>query len=271
MSDELQNDDSTIESDEPVVENLDTGSELAPDSDEQHEPIAQVDEEADKKQKATQDVINKKTFEAKQAQRDLQSANDKIKAFEDADLQRREALLAETPEYPNEFDDNFEQKKADYIAAVQAQGAHNSDKAATLANKQQAHQQEVQERQREVDSRKASYHSRAAELGISTDELNAAGSVVVSYGIQEDLAMHLLSDPDGPLIMKHLAANPQEGFELAAMSPYEVGPYLDTVRAKAEGLKPKTSSTPDPADTLQGNGVDPGLGKYPNLKGTVFS
>ena len=80
---ELQNDESTVETnDSEVVENLEQGAELAPDSEGQHEQTDQVDEAA-VKAAATQDIINKKTFEAKQAQRDLQAANDKLQAIED--------------------------------------------------------------------------------------------------------------------------------------------------------------------------------------------
>jgi hypothetical protein len=83
--------------------------------------------------------------------------------------------------------------------------------------------------------------------------------------------MHILGDSDGPLITKHLAANPQDGYDLASMSPYSVGQFLDGIKTKASALKPKTSNAPSPATNLQGNGVDPELGKYKNLKGTKFS
>ena len=82
--------------------------------------------------------------------------------------------------------------------------------------------------------------------------------------------MHILKDTDGPLITKHLAANPQDGYELASMSPFAVGQFLDGIKQKASALKPKTSNAPKPATNLQGNGVDPEAGKYRNLKGTRY-
>ena len=91
-----------------------------------------------------------------------------------------------------------------------------------------------------------------------------------SICLSDDLVMHILADNDGPLITKHLAANPQDGYELASMSPYSVGQFLDGIKTKASALKPKTSSTPAPATNLQGNGVDPEAGKYSHIKGAKF-
>jgi hypothetical protein len=267
---ELQNDDVAIEDNGEVVANPEEGTVLATDSEGQHESIDQVDEAA-KQAKATQDIINKKTFEAKQAQRDLQSANDRLKAIEDKERESQAAAVANIPPIPDQYDDDFEQKMADRDAAVLAQATFNSTQAANQREQQSQQQQQERLQQEQIQKAAIAYDARAVELNIGTDELKAAGGTVVQYGLSDDLAMHILSDPDGPLIIKHLAANPQEGFELASMSPYAVGTYLDGVRSKAAALKPKQSNAPAPADTLQGNGVDPEMGKYQNLKGTVYS
>ena len=82
--------------------------------------------------------------------------------------------------------------------------------------------------------------------------------------------MHILKDEDGPLITQHLAANPQDGYQLAQMSPFAVGSFLDGIKVKASALKPKTSNTPAPADTLNGHGVDPDGKKHPALQGVIY-
>ena len=66
------------------------------------------------------------------------------------------------------------------------------------------------------------------------------------------------------------AAQARDGYELASMSPFAVGQFLDGIKQKASALKPKTSNAPKPATNLQGNGVDPEAGKYRNLKGTRY-
>ena len=107
-------------------------------------------------------------------------------------------------------------------------------------------------------------------MGIKQDELQAAGNAVAGYGLSDDLVMHILSDSDGPLITKHLAANPQDGYQLASMSPFAVGNFLDGIKQKASALKPKTSSTPAPATNLTRNGVDPEAGKHIHIRGATF-
>tara|TARA_R110002096_G_scaffold315227_2_gene509439 strand:+ start:1726 stop:2529 length:804 start_codon:yes stop_codon:yes gene_type:complete len=254
---ELQNDEGAV-TEAPEVEDhiVIDGADLATASDEQHEPIAQVDEEA-AKSKAIQDRFDKQTFKTKQAERDLQSANDKLKALEDKESQRKEAQFANLPEFPSEYDDNFEQKKADYFTAYDAQKDHEHEVAATKRDTATQQQQVQQQQLEQLHSTQTAYDARSTELGISPEELGAAGAAVMKYGLSNELTMHILSDKDGPLITKHLAANPQEGFEIASMSPYAVGAYLDTVRVKAQASMPKPSNAPDPAPMLNGNGVAP--------------
>ena len=265
---ELQNDDGQPEVEAAPIEDQSVGADLATASDESHDDTAQVDEAA-KKQAAIDEVINKKTFETKQAQRDLQAANDRIRTFETEKAEREAAAVATIPPVPDQYDDDFDKKMEVRDAAILAKASHNSNQAAIERQQQHQQQQAFQQQQEQLQKSVHSYSARATELGISTDELNAAGSAVINYGLSDDLVSHILADSDGPLITKHLAANPQEGFELASMSPYAVGAYLDTVRAKVEALKPKSSSTPDPVENLQGNGA--GEKKHPALEGVIYS
>lgn len=267
MSEELQSE----EVNEPVDDSADLpkeGADLAPASDDQHEEKSQVDDEA-AKQQAVQDAINKKTFEAKQAQRDLQAANDRLKAFEEAERKRKEAEIGQIPPPPDPYDDNYEQKVAERDQAILAKARFVSEQEAIAKQQQAAQQQQEQQHQEKIQQAAASYTAKATELGISPNELQAAGTAVLNYGISPDLAEYILQDPDGPLITKHLAANPQEGFELASMSPYAVGAYFDKVRSKVGALKPKQTNTPDPTDDLQGKGA--GDQKHPALEGVIYS
>ena len=263
---ELQNDEAEANVE---VENLEQGAELATDSVEQHEQEAQVDEEA-KKQEAVQKIINEKTFKAKQAERDLQAANDKLKAFEEAERERQARQIASVPPLPDPYDDNYDQLMADRDAAIAAKVKFDSDQQLLLQQQQLQQQEQARQEQEKVQKDAAAYTARATELGITQEELQAAGGIVAGFGLSDGLVGHILSDKDGPLITKHLAANPHEGIELASMSPYAVGAYLDTVRTKAAALKPKQSNAPDPVDSIQGNGVDPNAGKYQNIQGAQF-
>jgi len=269
MSETPQNDDVVIEEDNTVIETNDSVLESDTSNQVQDESNEQVDEVEVAKQKAN-DAFNKQYGEKKQLERDLAVANEFRAKTEQAERERQQAAVGNIPPIPDEFDDNFTELMAKRDEAIQAQATYNANNQAYMQQQQFTQQQAAQAQQVKIQESMTSYSSKALELGIKQEELQAAGNVVASYGLSDDLVMHILADSDGPLITKHLAANPQDGYQLASMSPYNVGQFLDGIKTKASALKPKTSSTPAPATNLQGNGVDPEAGKYKHLKGTKY-
>lgn len=262
---ELQNDSLEPE----VIENQEIETDLAPVSEAEHEEQPHVDEEA-VKQEAINKAINKKHFEAQQAKRDLDAANNRIANFEAKEREQMAAQMGNIPDMPDPFDDDFDVKVKQRDEALIANTNYNTQNQAYLNNQAHQQQQQAQAKQAEVQKAIASYTGRATELGIKQPELNAAANIVSQYGLSDDLVFHILADKDGPLITKYLADHSDDGIELATMSPYLVGQYLDGIKTKAGALKPKTSSTPSPATNLSGNGVDPELGKYKYLEGATF-
>ena len=269
MSDTPQNDEAINEDVNASIETNDSVLESDTSNQVQDESIEQVDEVEVAKQKAN-DAFNKQYGEKKQLERDLAVANEFRAKTEQAERERQQAAVGNIPPIPDEFDDNFTELMAKRDEAIQAQATYNANNQAYLQQQQFTQQQAAQAQQVKIQESMTSYSSKALELGIKQEELQAAGNVVASYGLSDDLVMHILADSDGPLITKHLAANPQDGYQLASMSPYNVGQFLDGIKTKASALKPKTSSTPAPATNLQGNGVDPEAGKYKHLKGTKY-
>jgi len=265
---ELQNDSVDSEVSEPVIENQEIETDLAPVSDAEHEAQPQVDEEA-VKQEAINKAINKKHFEAKQAERERDNALAKVAEFEQKQREQFAAQIGNIPDMPDAFDDDFEIKVKQRDEAIVAQANYNAQNQSYMQQQQLQQQQAAQAQQAKVQESMVSYSNKANELGIKQEELQAAANTVANYGLSDELVLHILGDSDGPLITKHLAANPQEGFELANMSPYTVGSFLDGIKQKASALKPKTSNAPSPATNLQGNGVKPGDG-YNNIKGAKF-
>jgi hypothetical protein len=269
MSDTPQNDSVGSEVIEQQVEIND--SILASETGEQvqAESNGQVDEAELAKQKSNE-AFNKQYGQLKQAERDNAASAARIAELEKADRERQAAAVGEIPPMPDAFDDDFDAKIKQRDEAIIAQANFNNSNQIYLQQQQNQQQLAQQQKQEQIQQSMQSYSSKALELGIKQDELQAAGSAVAQYGLSDDLVMHILGDADGPLITKHLAANPQEGFELAQMSPFAVGSKLDSIRAKAAALKPKQSNTPDPATNLQGNGADPEAGKYKHIKGAKF-
>ncbi len=249
---ELQTDSGDIQENTPAIENPDNGAELATASESEHientEPVEEVESEASKQQT----YINKQYGTIKQGERDLATANQELETFRSAERNRLAAQVGEIPPMPDSFDDDFDEKVKIRDEALVANANYQAQNNAYMQQEQFNQQQAAQAQQVKIQESMTSYSNKALELGIKQEELQAAGNAVASYGLSDDLVMHILADNDGPLITKHLAANPQDGYELASMSPYNVGQFLDGIKTKASALKPKTSSTTAPVDNLQG-------------------
>tara|TARA_R110002096_G_scaffold87930_1_gene201753 strand:- start:821 stop:1636 length:816 start_codon:yes stop_codon:yes gene_type:complete len=271
MSDDLQNDEvetEVIESAE--VENQEIESELDTDSGLEHEQAPEVDEEA-VKQDAIQKAINKKHFETQQAKRDLDAANKRIADFEAEKRAQEAARVGNIPDKPDAFDDDYEDKMEARDKAIAAQATFNAQNQGY--EQQQANQQQQAQvaQQQEVQTQVTAYNARTKELGISTEEMQAAGNAVAQYGMSNDLTMAILGDSDGPLITKYLAANPVELSNLTTMNPVQAAMHIErTVRAKATALKPKTTNAPKPGNNLSGNGAKPST-TYKNIGGATFT
>lgn len=268
---ELQNDETIIDGNESVdIENQeDNGSDLATDSEVEHEEQPQVDEEA-KKQAAIQKVINEKTFKAKQAEREAQEYKAKLESYEAKQREQEAAQYASVPDVPDPFDDDYEEKIVARDKALLAKAQFDAQNQYYLQQQQSQQQQDAQAKATKIQQSFTSYAKKAAELGINQNELVAIGDTVGKYGLSLELQTYILDDPDGPLIAKHLANSPNDGFELANMSPYDVGTFLNNIKTKAGALKPKTSTAPKPATHLQGGSLNPDNNKYQNIKGAKF-
>ena len=272
---ELQNDAvAPVKNDAAPVENQATEAELATASGGEHEKISPVDEAAAKeaaKQQVINERIGKVTHQARQAERERDEAQAKIAKFEEEQRATEAARAGEIPPLPNEYDDDFEAKVAEHVAAKTRQATFEASQANYL--QQQQNQQEEAQRQAQAQQQQQlnAYNVKAAEFGIDATELQAAENAVVSYGVGGELANHMLSDPEGPLIVKHLAANPTEAMALVNMSPYEQGAALAEIKVKASALKPKPTNTPNPPEALNGSGINSDTGNFPNSAGATFS
>ena len=269
MSDTPQNDEVIDEEVNAEVATNDSVLESDTSDQVQDESNEQVDEVELAKQKANE-AFNKQYGQLKQAERERDALKAKQEGFERAERERQAAEIGDIPPMPDAFDDDYEIKVKQRDEALIAQANYNAQNQTYLQQQQFQQQQEAQAKQQKIQESMVSYSSKATELGIKQEELQAAASTVANYGLSDDLVMHILADSDGPLITKHLAEYPQEGYQLASMSPYAVGTFLDSIKAKASVLKPKTSSAPKPANNLQGNGADPDAGKYKYSAGATF-
>lgn len=82
------------------------------------------------------------------------------------------------------------------------------------------------------------YSQRAEKLGVSANELQAAGSVVGQFGIDDQLVQLILDDEKGPLITIYLSQNLAELEKLIQMPIIAATTHIATVIKAKAGLVP---------------------------------
>ena len=279
MSEELQNETLTLNTESNDItetasnEAIENSQEpdLATENEVNSEVIADTPEQIEaKKEVKRQDAFNKQYGEKKQAERERDAANARIAELEQANQPEQPQDVGEFPsEYDYDTDEEYKTAKTDFVSRVQKaeQYKHQQNAQSDYTQNQQAREQQQQQEKFNTDLQ--AYTKSAETLGIDRQELQEAANAVNRYGITPNLSLAILEDPDGPLMTKYLAANPQEVTRLVNMNPYTAGAHLANLRSKAAALKPKTSSTPKPTADITGSSPKPP--KHPELEGVIYS
>ena len=248
---ELQSESDVIETPEVVeteqVAEIETqSSESAPDSQNQDE---QTVDSAGINQEAVNKRISEMHFKAKEAERKAQELEKQLQQY-----QQVNDVAPVIPDMPGEFDDNFDEKMQARDKAIADKARYDAEQAVkqqTAQERQQAEQQKQYQQLQEIGTK---YTENAKKLNVSTQELETAAQTIAAYGMSDQMALHIASDEMGPLITKHLAANPAQIEALANMNPYQAGVYLEQT-VKPSVVKPKTKTeAPKPATRVEGNG-----------------
>lgn len=269
MSDTPQNDSVDSEISEPVIETNDSVPHSEGGEQVQAESEVQVDEVELAKQKAN-DAFNKQYGEKKQLERDLAEQREQNAKFQQAERERQAAALGDIPAMPDAFDDDFDAKVKARDEALIAQANYNASNNAYLQQEQFQQQQAAQATQQAQAKLEQDFLANARGTGAKDEEITSVVNTLVQTGLSGDLGSAIMADSEGYFIAKHLAANPQEAYELNSMNPILAGAKYAEIKQKASALKPKTSSTPTPATNLQGNGVDPEASQYKYISGSTI-
>jgi len=204
-----------------------------------------------------QKIIAKKSYEAREAKREAEETKQRLAELE-AKLAPPEPSMPEMPEYWD-FENESDYKKAvhEYTKKVAEAQAFEAQKTAEQQRVQAAEQEAQLARQEQINKKVQSYADKAKRFGISTQELQQNGNLIAAYGLREDIAEVILDDESGPLIAKHIAANPQ-AIEVLNASNWQNGAIVfQQIKEQASALKPKVSNAPDPVETLEGGSIPP--------------
>lgn len=248
------------EAESAEVEEDSQPADLATDSDAEHEQKTESQINQDK----IQEVINKKHWEAKENERKYLAVQKELEQYK---AQQQQAA-PEIPPIPDPFEDDYEQKLRQRDEAMRTRISWETEQNYITQQQQRMQEQEQQTKAKDLYEKQMTYTKRAKDLGISGEDLQKAGETIAHYGLNDGLVMEILSDNDGALITKHLAANPMEIEALNGMSPYAAARYIETMRPKLAALKPKKTNANTPATRLDGKGTDPDSKKYKHVQGT---
>lgn len=193
--------------------------------------------------------------------RDEERAKAKESGRADAAEKELEELKAKTsevviPPVPDRYSDTYDadiKERDEAIAAQSQQSAANEVAAAERQKKDDARKTEAE---KALIKRVADFDTNMVSHGLNPAETKKAADTVIDYGISELFQDVLLEDPDGPLFVQYLAANPVEVEEMNRMSARQLVNHMNgDIRQKALLLKPKTSDAPDPPPRLKGGGA----------------
>lgn len=257
-SDPVENDDDIEESLETTTE--ESGAELAPVDGDHHSKNDDGVQKAINKQHAKFREEERKRIEI---EKEAKTLREKLEAFE------AEKSKVSIPDYPEPYDDDYEDRIKDREEAIKRQAIQEA-KEQTLHDQRKAQEEVAEKAERDrFNGLVEGYASRIPALGLNPDEIRRAGETVVSYGIDSQIAEHILKQEDGPLITKYLADNPVILDELRYMGTIDAAMKINSdIRKAASANKPQASNAPDPAETLTGRGA--GEKVSPFIAGVTF-
>jgi hypothetical protein len=234
-----------------IEEDVEDDSESSTDSEGTHDKPIFTEEQ----QRVFDDVIGKKTFKLRQKEREADELRKRLEAHERPVTQSRPNV----PALPDPFAVSEEEYKRQIMHREQAliSAAAYDTRMQMLQNQQAQIAHEAAQKQQEVLVEKVqSYAQRAKTLGVKAEELQAAGSIVGQFGIEDSLVQYILEDDHGPLITKYLSQNIGLLDSLRQMHPTRAAVMIATeIKSKAAALKPKFTNAPDPVRRPQPSGV----------------
>lgn len=249
-----------------VTETPVKGADLAPASEAEHDQKPQESDYSEGAKKA----INKKHWEAKEAQREtvaLQAKYDALKASQEPT--GTAPVVPDLPDIELLGNEEFaEQMKARDAALIQ-QADFNA--AQNYQTQQAQTQQDEALRQQQVDAGnlRTTYANKATERGFDADEVLRAATDIANYGVSDAVADMLLSVDDGPDMTLYLRQNPETLTALQSMPVHQqISHMSNVVRINAESLKPRTNDAPPPPTDISAGG--PVKQSDPLLDGVVI-
>lgn len=206
-------------------------------------------------QQVIDDMAGKKTFKIREAERESDKLRQQL-----ADLQAKipKEVRPDIPAMPDEYAEDRDAQIAQRDEAIRQSAVFDSNQANKLKQEQAANLKAAEDRQTEINQVFADYDTQAVKLGVDAQELLAAGTAVGTYGLSNEVVLHIAKDDKGPLITTYLHKNPAALETIRQLDSLSAAAYIETqIKPQAAALGNKQPTAPDPIETLNGSGVAP--------------
>jgi len=245
-------DDGVVVNTGAVTETPEKGADLAPASDVEHEAKPQESDYSEGAKKA----INKKHWEAKEAQRETVAIRAELDALKASQEPTGAApVIPDKPDINLLSDEEYEAQMTVRDNALLQQGEFNAEKSLTAQQAQTQQDEVLRQQQVDAGNLRTSYANKATERGFDADEVLRAATDIANYGVSDAVADMLLNVDDGPDMTLYLRQNPETLTALQSMPVHQqIAHMSNVVRINAESLKPKTSDAPPPPTDIQAGG-----------------
>jgi hypothetical protein len=259
--------DEAYELEEVETEGQETDSDSSPDTEEVQEK--QTKPVFDEQQQQVFDkAIADKVFKLREKEREAEELKQRLQSLEQQIPKQERPSVPKEPDPYALSDQEYQQQLRMRDEAIARQAAFDAQQRFQQQEAQRLQQERLMREQEALNEKVATYSQRAVQLGISNEELQAAGNAVASFGISDDVVNYILDDDLGPAITKYLSQNVTELDAIRAMTPAQAAVRIAThVRDKAAALKPKVNAAPDPVEQPAKAGVAP---KARGPKGAIF-
>jgi multidrug efflux pump subunit AcrB len=250
MSDE---DSLNTATEESVVEPVD-GADSAPASEGQHEEKVIFDEA---QQAKVDEIIGKKTYEARQRERELEAEREALrKQLEEVSQQVPQNERPAIPPVPDPFDDDYDEQIKARDAALLKAAEFDAQQSLKAEQSKREQEQKMLQEAKALEERAQTHAEKAKKLNVTDEELAQSQKVLVNFGISPEIAEYILDDDQGPLIQRYLAQHPQELDQVVRMPSHRGLIHLAT-EIKSKAAVKTTSNAPEPPDMLEGGGSPP--------------
>lgn len=267
-------DEAEIELEDVETEGQETDSDSSPDTEEAQEKQTNPDWRQVRarfdpvQQEAFDKAIYEKVIKLREKEQEAEELKQRLSSLEQQMPKQERPNVPKEPDPYALSDQEYQQQLRMRDEAIARQAAFDAQQRFQQQEAQRLQQEQAMKQQEALNEKVSTYSQRAVQLGITNEELQAAGNSVAAFGISDDVVNYILEDDLGPAITKYLSQNVTELDTIRSMSPAQAAVRIAThVREKAAALKPKVNAAPDPVNQPAKAGVAP---KARGPKGAMF-